>query len=514
MSEEEVQAYYLENNYLTQPSNVTKLPPVFERGVITALEHRAIGKSAAEKYKVETLFNGSEKTGVAFNYFNSEGIYAQKIKHLNDKDHMTWNGNHSAIGLFGQELFPEGGKYITITEGEEDALATYEMLKASNPAFEPVVVSVPDGAGSAEKACKRSWEFVNSFENIILAFDGDDVGRRAAERVVKLFDYKPKVLLFPAGTDKEGKSYLKDANDYKRAGRDKEFVNLWWRAERHTPEGVLSFKSLWDAMTADDKEDRVDWPWMGLNHMTGGWHTGDFVIIKAKPKIGKTQLLRELAYNNLVKSKFNTGLIFLEDTKKSIGLGMCSLHMKKPIQFGNIPYTLEELQKAHEFMSVDDRLTLFDPEDDRTSENIYNKIKYFVKAHDCRFIILDHLSMLTYQSEDNDERRFLDKLCADLKEMTTSLNIGIAAVIHVNDDGKTRGSRAPVQLCNILINLERDKLNPDKTVANTTEVIVEENRRTGDSGLACKLFFNRETGRMEELDDLNLNSEREVKFDE
>ena len=140
---------------------------------------------------------------------------------------------------------------------------------------------------------------------------------------------------------------------------------------------------------------------------------------------------------------------------------------------------------------------------------------YFVKAHDCKFIILDHISMLSYSAGDVDERRFIDKLVADLKGLTTKLNIGIHAVIHINDDGKTRGSRAPVQLCDALIHLDRDKLNDDPVIANTTTLIVEENRLTGDSGKACKLYFDRDTGRLLELDeDLELQMlERKVEFD-
>ncbi len=499
-----------QNNLIAMPAK----PVVFERGIITTLEDRGISKETAEKYRVEKLFNGDVAYGYALNHFNTEGeIVAQKIKKMN-KQGMHWNGDHSEVSLFGQQLFPAGGKYITITEGEEDAMACYQMLKAASPGFEPVVLSIPDGALSAEKSCKKSWEYINSFDNIILAFDGDDVGKKAAEKIVRLFNHKPKVILFPSVKDKDGVWSWKDSNDYLKGGKSKEFVNMWWRAERMTPQGVRSFKSLWGPMTTEDKEECVQWPWEGLNKKTGGWRTGEFVIIKAPPKVGKTSLLREVAYHIRTQSKFNVGLIFLEDTNKTIGLGMCALHMNKPIQFGNIPYTMDELKVAHDFLSEEDRFTLFDPEDNRTAENIFNKIMYFVKAHDCKFIILDHISMLAYQNPENDERRFLDKLCADLKAMTTAQDIGIAAVIHVNDDGKTRGSRAPVQLCNLLINLIRDKLNIDPVVANTTEVVVEENRKTGDSGVACHLYFNRETGRLEELD-LPVEKERgALKFDD
>lgn len=513
MTEEEIIALELNIVPFIDETKI-KAPRPLERGMVAAMSDRGITKETAERYRVETLYDDNNTPiGRAFNHFDAEGnIFAQKVKNFDG--FIKNNGKHEDVVMFGMNLFPLGGKFLTITEGEEDAMAAYQMMKSQSPSFEPSVISIPDGAASAEKACKKAWEYINSFENIIIAFDGDDVGKKAADKIAKLFDYKPRILLFSeAKKNKDGVWEYKDANDYLKAGKVKEFVNLWWRSERMQPKGVLSFKSLWDSMTKEDTDITVTWPWEGLNKKSGGGlSTGQFVVVKASPKIGKTALLRELAYHIRCESTYNVGLIFLEDTKKSIGMGMCALHMSKPIQFGNIPYTLDELQKSHEFMSADDRLTIFDPEDDRTVENIFNKIMYFVKAHECKFIILDHISMLAYQSADNDERRFLDKLCADLKALTTSLNIGIVAVIHTNDDGKTRGSRAPVQLCNLLINLNRDKLNSDPIIANTTEVIVEENRKTGDSGLACKLFFDRDTGRMTELDQ-DLTLDNRAKFD-
>jgi len=513
LSEEEIHSLELNNLLPFNPDQKTNSNFIIERGVCTALEDRGITKETAARYKVETLFDqNNQPYARAFNHIDEAGnIFSQKIKYFDGRIKNV--GDHQQVSLFGSGLFSGGGKYITITEGEEDAMAAYQMMKASNPGFEPVVVSIPDGAQSAEKSCKKAWEFINSFENIVIAFDGDEPGKKAAERISRLFNYKPKVILFSEAKKlPDGKWELKDANDYLKANKQKEFINLWWRSEKLTPKGVLSFKALWDSMTKSDSDQTALYPFDGLNKLTGGARTGELVIIKAPPKIGKTQLLREIAYHWRSTTKFNTGLIFLEDTKKSIGLGMCALHMNKPIQFGDIPINIEELSKAHEYLSEDDRLTVFDPEDSRTVENIMNKIMYFVKAHDCKFIILDHISMLAYQSGDGDERRFLDKLVADLKEMTTALNIGILAVVHVNDDGKTRGSRAPVQLCNILINLVRDKLNKDPIVANTTEIIVEENRKKGRSGTACFVYFDQDTGRLTELD-RQLDAPKNNEFD-
>ncbi len=252
-------------------------------------------------------------------------------------------------------------------------------------------------------------------------------------------------------------------------------------------------------MTKKDTNTVVPFPWEGVNSYVHGMITGKMDVYKAYPKIGKTTVFSELVMHIRDNSPYNVGVIFLENTTKEIGLKFCGVRMNTPLDRPGTEIDWEELQKVHAQVAEDDRITVFDPQDDRTVENVFKKIMYFVKAHDCKYIFLDHASMLAYTSESMDERKFLDKLFADLKQMTTSLDIYLGVVIHVNDDGKTRGSRAPVQLCDRLFSLQRDKLNNDPVVKNTTEFVVEENR-WGECGLAAKLFYNHETGRMSEMD--------------
>jgi twinkle protein len=241
------------------------------------------------------------------------------------------------------------------------------------------------------------------------------------------------------------------------------------------------------------------------------------IVYKAFPKVGKTAIMRELAYHIKETTDFNVGLIFLEETKKRIGLGLCSLYLNKPLQIPTTEYTMDELIEANEKVLGDDRFYIFDPASEKNAENVFEKIMHFIQAYECKYIFLDHISMLAYDSIDGDERKFLDKLLKDLKDLTTAHDIHLAVVTHVNDDGKTRGSRASYQLCDALIHLDRDKLNPDKIKANTTTLTVEENRISGESGIACSLFYDRDTGRLVEIDPDFITqgtAEKETMFDD
>ena len=50
-----------------------------------------------------------------------------------------------------------------------------------------------------------------------------------------------------------------------------------------------------------------------------------------------------------------------------------------------------------------------------------------------------------------------------------------------------------------MIALERNQQAEDVVEANTTVLRILKNRYTGDTGICCNLFYDKETGRMTEI---------------
>jgi twinkle protein len=53
-----------------------------------------------------------------------------------------------------------------------------------------------------------------------------------------------------------------------------------------------------------------------------------------------------------------------------------------------------------------------------------------------------------------------------------------------------------------VIAMERDQQSDDDNIANTTTIRVLKNRYSGETGVACHLFFNKDTGRLHEVSNL------------
>ena len=136
---------------------------VSSTGEYGSITDRRISEDTARKYRTKLRVNGSVISHHYYEYYNGEGSHiATKVRQVEGK--RIWSqGDMSDALLFGQNLFKSGGKYITIVEGEIDAMSVYEMLGSKW-----AVVSIKNGVQSAVQNCKQHLEYLNSFENAVI----------------------------------------------------------------------------------------------------------------------------------------------------------------------------------------------------------------------------------------------------------------------------------------------------------------------------------------------------------
>ena len=161
-------------------------------GIFAKLTDRNITKETAQKYGVKVVYDSAGQLAQHLYpfYINNEQC-AIKTRYIKDK-RFSFNGSLEGSGLFGQNLFKEGGKYLTIVEGECDAMAGYELLGSKW-----AVVSIKRGAAAAVKDIKESLEYVESFDNVVICFDKDKQGQEAAKKVATILKPgKQRLLLY------------------------------------------------------------------------------------------------------------------------------------------------------------------------------------------------------------------------------------------------------------------------------------------------------------------------------
>ena len=80
-----------------------------------------------------------------------------------------------------QNIWPAGGLKLIITEGELDALSVSQAQGNKYP-----VISLPNGSSNL-KPVTASYDYINSFDEIVIMFDMDAPGKEAAIKVASMF---------------------------------------------------------------------------------------------------------------------------------------------------------------------------------------------------------------------------------------------------------------------------------------------------------------------------------------
>ena len=456
------------------------------------LADRKISAAVVEKFGVR-IDNVNDRQ--LYPYRNGDGaLIGVKTRYSRNKT-FSWDGNGQTV-VFGMHLFPGGGKTITICEGEIDTMAAHQMNGSKWP-----TVGMPSATGV--KAVKENLEYLNTFEEIYLAFDNDDAGKRATEDVANLFEpNKCKVVnLAP----------LKDVGEYLAEGKVEDYTRRWWNAQPFTPEGIVRGSSLWDLVSTEDDTPSVPYPYDGLQEMTYGIRVGELVTLTAGSGLGKSAVVRELMYHLLNVTEDNIGCLFLEESTKRSGLGFMSMAANKPLHLPDTEKTPEELRLAFDQTLGTDRIFLYDSFGSNTLENIIGRVRHMAKAMDCKYIVLDHLSIVVSSQENGDERKAIDEIVTKLRMLIQELRISLIMVSHLrrpqgqgHEDGaatslsQLRGSAAIAQLSDMVIGVERNGQHENEVMRNTTTVRVLKNRFSGITGPATYLYYDKTTGRLTE----------------
>ena len=473
-------------------------------GVFGSLTDRGISETVAKKYGVRIVYNNSgEIAQHIYPYYNGNEIVGTKTRLVVDKD-FRFHGTYEGTGLFGEQLYTTGGRYLTITEGECDALAVAEL------GIRSAVVSIKRGSAGAVKDIRESIEFVESFENVILCFDNDKAGRKAARQIARILKPgKTKILKLPDG--------YKDANDMLKNKKFAEFTKAWFEAKVYTPSGIIELSSKKSSWLNREIKESIAYPYEGLNRKLYGLRRGELVTLTGGTGLGKSSVTRELEHWLINKTEDNIGIIALEENWQRTADSIISIEANDRIYINEIrnKYTAEELSDLFDKSIPDGRVYIHAHLGVNNIDEIFSKLRYIIIGCECKWVIIDHLHMLVSALMDSDERRGIDVLMAKLRSLVEETNVGLILVSHLRRVGGDRGhergvqvslshlkgSQAIAQLSDCVIALERNQQAEDITEANTTIVRILKSRYTGYTGYACSLLYNSETGRLIELTD-------------
>jgi KaiC/GvpD/RAD55 family RecA-like ATPase/5S rRNA maturation endonuclease (ribonuclease M5) len=433
--------------------------------------------------KAKTL----EKHGAYFTKLDDKETvhysYPSATKHKNlsipkgAKGHITISGNMDKF--YGQDDY-QGGKILTITEGEEDRLSVIEMM-GDYP-----TVSVPNATPSKEFWAK-AIEYMGKFDKIYLSVDNDTAGDKLAQTFFRLL---------PGKVYRVDHGKHKDANDFLKAGDFAQYKTSWWNAQKIKPDTINTtaedFLKLYDE-TPDYEyfKTGID----GLDEKMLGIHKSAFTLILAPTGIGKTELMRYLEYQCFLAGKpfaFCHG----EETQLRSLLGLVSYDLKDNVtrkdliedknREADVKASLEQFGKSEKCFQFQIRV-------DEGVDDIIEQIRFLVTAMGVEYIFLEPIQDFVSGNTTEKESMITD-LANKMKRLAAEINVGIVVIAHANAEGDAKYCKSLTQSAAYEIILSREVDSDDPVEKNRMHVNVgRKNRTGGGSGPAGCLTFDVET---------------------
>lgn len=483
-----------------------------------SLPKRGITEATCAKWKYGKAVYKGRAVQVA-NYFDGAGhLVGQKLR-FPDKSFAVLGTVGKASELYGQHLWRQGGKKLVITEGEIDALTVSQLQENRWP-----VVSVPNGCQGARAALQANLEWVESFDIVVLMFDSDEPGTEAAHQCAQLLSPgKARIAHLPG----------KDANALHLAGESEAVIRAMWDAKPYRPDGIVDAADLWDVVSAPLPYSPIDYPWPTLNDMLMGMRPGELVTLTSGSGMGKSAISRELAYWLLTEKQETVGYIALEESTRRTMYGLIGLHMNEPVHlapegYAGLPEASQQrFSEAFQALTADHRLHLYDHWGSTESDNLLAKIRYLAKGLGCKWIFLDHLSIVVSGLDLDDERKAIDATMTRLRSMVEETGVGMFLVSHLkrppgdrgHEDGaivrmaQLRGSGAIGQLSDAVIGLERNQ-QAKGDMRDVSLLRILKSRFNGRTGPAGYLRYDHDTGRLTECDPDFVDGDTEEEFDD
>lgn len=479
-----------ENREETEQEEKTRI--IKEKGFVLGgckeLEARNISLDTCIKYGYQI----GKNCQIANFYDDAGNVAMQKIRYYNKQFAIIGDKAYTQK-LYGQHLFtPNSNVFITITEGELDALSVAEVFGCKYP-----VVSLPTGSNSASNVLSKNLEYLQGFKYVVLAFDNDEPGRKATEECLPLFEPgKLRTVTWPT----------KDASDLLQQGKRREIVKCIYDAKEYMPEPVKTDDTLIKALSGYRRRD-IDWPTDKMNKAFTKIQIPAVYTLAGKPKRGKTTLMRELIADRIEK-KEHVAIVSLEETIPQIVLGVVSVITGQDLdKIRNRELTQQELDLC---ATITKYLVIYDHVTYGTDmASIAKTLPYMIRTYKCNVAVFDNI---TYAASAGmqDERKGIDQALILLRDSTIKYDYTIFNVAHMKrGDGfdgdelsveQIFGSQGIERYSNYILGVNRDLGSPDNRVKNTLRVEVLSDRETGqDVGKFVNLFYNKQAGRLEDI---------------
>jgi replicative DNA helicase len=173
-----------------------------------------------------------------------------------------------------------------------------------------------------------------------------------------------------------------------------------------------------------------------LDNIQGGYNKTDFVIVGARPSVGKTSYAGNLILRNLKDNK-RVGIITSEvNTDQFMQMLACNVASVDSTRINTINFTKEDEIKLVKALEVLYEKTLFLSDRCRYIEDVVKTIKTMQRKHNIDLVYIDYLQYLQTRNKKLNTLDKLEMISGELKSLSKEIKIPIICLAQLNREGE------------------------------------------------------------------------------
>lgn len=182
-----------------------------------------------------------------------------------------------------------------------------------------------------------------------------------------------------------------------------------------------------------------------LDELTSGFQNGEMIILAARPSMGKTSILLNIAEYVSVVNQVPVALFSLEMSKSQIAQRLLASHARFDLRqmrrgmisaedWTKLQMAAGDLEEAPMF--IDDSPML-------TALQLRAKARRLKAAHDIGCIFVDYLQLMTYTGRANSRQEQITEMSRHIKALARELDIPVVAAAQLNRGPTDRPTHRP-----------------------------------------------------------------------
>jgi replicative DNA helicase len=250
---------------------------------------------------------------------------------------------------------------------------------------------------------------------------------------------------------------------------------------------------------------------LDLDRMTAGLQPADLIIVAARPSMGKTAFVLNIAQYVALHANMPVGIFSLEMSKEQLVMRMlCSEARVDNAKvrtgylgerdFPRLAMAAGRLAEAPIYI------------DDTPAQNVLEvraKARRLKREADVGIVIIDYLQLMRGLTVQENRTQELSEISRSLKSLAKELNVPVIALSQLNRQVEQRADKKPImsdiresgsieQDADVIMFIYRDEVyKPDSQDAGVAEIIIGK-QRNGPTG-TVRLTFRREFTRFDNL---------------